>query len=93
MSLAEEMPIIYVFLAEKAHREEHGQDPDEISENVPRYYLKADAKACLNREGARILLGYYQHLLFHDSLAVSPEELQRIEGLAMKGAPTESLEE
>lgn len=93
LSLAEEMPIIYVFLAEKAHREEHGKDPDEISENVPRYYLKADSNACLNREGARILLGYYQHLLFHDSLAVSPEELRRMEGLAKKGAPTERAEE
>lgn len=93
LSLAEELPIIYVFLAEKAHREEHGKDPDEISENVPRYYLKADSNACLNREGARILLGYYQHLLFHDSLAVSPEELRRMEGLAKKGAPTERAEE
>ena len=91
LSLAEELPIIYVLLAEKAHHEEHGEDPDEISENVPRYYLKADTNACLNREGARLLLGYYQHLLLHDPGAVSAEELARMKGLAMKGSPNESL--
>ena len=74
-----------VFHADKAYHEEHGKDPDEVSENVPRYYLKADANACLNKEGARMLLGYYQHLLLHDSLAVSQEELLRMERLVKEG--------
>lgn len=85
LALAEELPVIYVHLADKAYHEEHGKDPDEVSENVPRYYLKADQNACLNKEGARMLLAYYQHLLLHDSLAVSQEELLRMERLVKEG--------
>lgn len=93
LALAEELPIIYVYLADKAYHEEHGRDPDEVSEDVPLYYLKADENACLNKEGARMLLAYYQHLLYHDSLSVSPKELLRMEKQAMKGGDTERIED
>lgn len=81
LAVVDELPMLYIQLAEKARYEEHGKDPDELSENVPKYYLKADEYACLNREGARLLLSYYEYLLCHDSLAVSPEEFARIKRL------------
>lgn len=81
MAVADELPMFYISLAEKARCEEHGNDPDELSENVPKYYLKADEHACLNREGARTLLAYYEHLMYKDSLAVSPEEYARMKRL------------
>lgn len=81
-ALSEEFPILYIDLAERARYSEHGKDSDEVSENVPKYYLKADEYACLNREGARALLAYYEHLLYRDSLAVSAEEYARMARLS-----------
>ena len=84
LAVVDELPMFYVSLAEQARYNEHGKDPDEVSENVPKYYLKADEKACLNREGARTLLAYYDYLLYKDSLAVSPEEYARMKRLVIK---------
>lgn len=82
MAVADELPMFYISLAEKARCEEQGNDPDELSENVPKYYLKADEHACLNRDRARTLRAYYEHLMYTDSLAVSSEEYARMKRLS-----------
>lgn len=84
LALSEVFPVLYIDLAERARYSEHGKDSDEVSENVPKYYLKADENGCLDKQGARMLLAYYNHLLHKDSLAVAPEEYARMKRLAIK---------
>lgn len=76
LDLADEVPILYLTLAEEALNE--GKDPDEVDERVPLYYKKADEYGFLNREGADYLLHYYEYLERKDSCSVPQEELDRL---------------
>ena len=56
--LAEEMPFINIILAR--HYWGHDDNNTFDEQKAAHYYLKADEHACLDRRGARWLLGYYE---------------------------------
>ena len=78
-SMSEKLPYVNIVLAKMYI----GEDDESMRDNrlAAHYYLKADEKACLNKQGARWLLGYHYYV---SKLPLSERDIQRLQILAGK---------
>ena len=78
---AEQMPILYCELARECHKS--GYD-SEIEEQTANLYRKADERLCLDYNGAKWLLSYYEHQAEIGKPIVDDQEICRLRSLVEK---------